>query len=106
MKIGSPADTPPLAPTAAGRTPSGEAAVKTPAAPATPSTAEASAQVEISSAAATLMKSVDASSAEFDADKVARISQAVADGSFKVDPAAIADKLIANAQELLTRASN
>jgi negative regulator of flagellin synthesis FlgM len=39
--------------------------------------------------------------ADFDADKVARISQAISDGSFKVNPEVIADKLIANAQELL-----
>ena len=49
--------------------------------------------------AATLLSS--GSSADFDADKVARISGAIATGSFKVDHAAIADKLIANAQELL-----
>ena len=38
-----------------------------------------------------------------DADKVARISAQIADGSFKINPEAIADKLIANAQELLAK---
>jgi len=103
MKIGSPADKPPVAPATTGRTHSGEAAAKTTA---TAGAAEASAQVELSSTAATLMSGVSGSSAEFDAEKVARIAQAIADGSFKVDHAAIADKLIANAKELLTKASH
>ena len=103
MKIGSPADKPPVAPATSGRTAPGEASAKTPAAP---GAAEASAQVDISNAAAALLSGVDASSAEFDAEKVARVSQAIADGSFKVHPEAIADKLIANAQELLTKASH
>ena len=37
----------------------------------------------------------------FDSDKVQRISDAIRDGKFKINPEAIADKLIANAQELL-----
>ena len=37
----------------------------------------------------------------FDADKVKRISEAIRDGKFSVNADAIADKLIANAQELL-----
>ena len=37
----------------------------------------------------------------FDADKVQRISDAIREGKFTVNPDAIADKLIANAQELL-----
>ncbi len=61
---------------------------------------EASAQVEISSAAAQLVKSNESS---FDAAKVQRISQQIAEGSFKPDANGIADKLIANAQELLAR---
>jgi negative regulator of flagellin synthesis FlgM len=103
MKIGSPADKPLVAPATTGKTAPGEATAK---AAANPTAAEASAQVDISAEAASLLKGVGASNAEFDAEKVARISQAIADGSFKVDPAAIADKLIANAQELLTKASH
>lgn len=103
MKIGSPADKPTVAPATTDRTASSAGPAK-PAA--TPGTAEASAQVELSSAAAALLSGVGGATAEFDAEKVARISQAIADGSFKVDPAAIADKLIANAQELLSKASH
>lgn len=39
----------------------------------------------------------------FDAAKVERISQSIKEGTFKPNPEAIADKLIANAQELLAR---
>ena len=42
-------------------------------------------------------------SGEFDAEKVARMSAAIASGDFKINAEAIADKLIANAQELLAK---
>jgi hypothetical protein len=38
-----------------------------------------------------------------DAEKVARMSEAIASGNFKINAEAIADKLIANAQELLVK---
>lgn len=41
----------------------------------------------------------------FDAAKVEQIAQAIRDGTLKIDAGAIADKLIANAQELLDRPS-
>jgi negative regulator of flagellin synthesis FlgM len=46
---------------------------------------------------------VDAAGAEFDADKVQRVAQAIRDGRYTIDAAAIADRLIANARELLER---
>ena len=97
MKIGNPADKPPVAPAATGRTACGDAKGT-----GAGGQAEASAQVELSNTAAALLSG--SASAEFDAGKVARMSQAIADGTFKADPEAIADKLIANAQELLTKA--
>jgi len=71
------------------------------AAPAAGSAAstEPSAKVELSTAAASL----NASGSEFDADKVDRIAAAIREGRYHVNAEAIADKLIANAQELLVR---
>ncbi len=63
--------------------------------------AEPSAQVALSTAATALTSS--STEASFDAKKVERIAQAIRDGKFKVNPEAIADKLIVNAQELLGR---
>lgn len=65
---------------------------------------ESSAQIELSSTASKLLSGVP-DDGSFDAEKVARISQAIAEGSFKVNPEAIADKLLANAQEMVTRMS-
>jgi negative regulator of flagellin synthesis FlgM len=65
--------------------------------------AAASTQVELSSTAATLRAGTTQASADFDTEKVNRISQSIADGSFTVNPEAIADKLISNAQELLSK---
>jgi negative regulator of flagellin synthesis FlgM len=62
--------------------------------------ADASAQVQLSAAASSLLGAAPAE-ADFDADKVARISQAIDNGSYKVNAEVIADRLIANAQELL-----
>ena len=98
MKIGNPADKPAVAPIKAGPgTPAASGAA--PAAGALPAPADASARIELSNTAATLL--TGGASAEFDAEKVARISKAIDAGTFKINPEAIADKLISNAAELL-----
>lgn len=68
-----------------------------------PAKADASAKIELSSTAATLLSA--SGTPEFDAAKVAAISKAIDEGSYKVNPEAIADKLLANAQELLSKTS-
>jgi len=65
---------------------------------------EPSAKVALSSQAA--LQGNDASRADFDAEKVARIAQAIRDGKFQVNADAIADKLIANARDLLPKSSH
>ncbi|ODU09984.1 MAG: flagellar biosynthesis anti-sigma factor FlgM [Rubrivivax sp. SCN 71-131] len=67
-----------------------------------PTAADGSAKVAISPEAAALAAGTEG---VFDAAKVERVGQAIKDGSYRVDPEVIADKLIANAQELLGRGS-
>jgi len=100
MKIGNPAsgihDQAPAAPAGTGRTEPDHAAKAKP-----DGVVDHSAKVELSSTATSLLSSAKGASSEFDTDKVGRISQAITDGTFQVNAGAIADKLIANAQELL-----
>jgi len=63
--------------------------------------AEPSAQVALSPAASALAGA--GTDPAFDAAKVERVAQAIRDGKFTVNPEAIADKLIVNAEELLGR---
>ena len=106
MKIGHPVEQPtPLpaaAPAPAAAAAAGDSAKAAATAAAIPAQADASAKIELSNTASTLLSG--SSTAEFDAEKVARVAKAIGDGSFKVNPEVIADKLIANAQELLTQA--
>ncbi len=98
MKIGNPADKRSIAPVenAPAQAQKGTEAAKK-AGPG--ASTDPSAKVQLSGAAESLMAGGDI--AEFDAEKVARVEKAIADGTYKVNPEAIADKLIANAQELL-----
>ena len=70
-----------------------------PAAPQATLAAEPSARVALSPAVTQL--AAGGTEGVFDSDKVQRISDAIRDGKFQINPEAIADKLIANAQELL-----
>ena len=87
----------PLAPAVGERKP-GAAAPPTLARSTEPA-AEPSARVALSLTAAQL--AAGGSDGVFDSAKVQRISDAIRDGKFRINPEAIADKLIANAQELL-----
>ncbi len=100
MKIGNLAEKPAPAVTPSG-TPAANGNAQAPGAPAIPETADASAKIELSNTASTLL--AGPTTPEFDAAKVARISDAIGAGTFKVNPTVIADKLIANAQELLSK---
>ena len=62
---------------------------------------DSSTQVELSPEATMLSQASQDPS--FDQAKVERIAQAIRDGSFSVNPGAIADKLLSNAQEVLGR---
>jgi negative regulator of flagellin synthesis FlgM len=66
--------------------------------------AEVSAKVELSAAASLL--AAEGNTADFDAEKVERIAQAIRDGKFQVDAEAIADKLIAHTRELIAPRSH
>jgi negative regulator of flagellin synthesis FlgM len=101
MKIGHSADKPLPSPAVGTPAASAETAKAAPAHAGGAADVDASATVALSSTASTLLST--ATTGEFDADKVARIAGQIADGSFKVNPEAIADKLIANAQELLSK---
>ena len=61
---------------------------------------EASAKVQLSETVSQL--SAGSTESVFDAKKVEKISNAIRDGKFQVNAGAIADKLISNAQELLS----
>ena len=65
---------------------------------------EASAKVELSAAASLL--AAEGNTADFDAEKVSRIAQAIRDGQFEVNAEAIADKLLAHTRDLLKPASH
>ena len=103
MKIGNPADKPlavvPTTSQGAGidsaKAGSQAATLAAPAA----GTPDPSAKVELSSTAAALLSGTT----PFDAEKVARISQAIAEGTFRINPEVIADKLIGNAREWLSK---
>jgi negative regulator of flagellin synthesis FlgM len=100
MKLGSPADKPAAVSTPSTTAPTANNGASNPVVPPVPAT-EPSAKVALSDAASKLLAQDAAPSTDFDAEKVARIASAIDNGSFKIDAGAIADKLIANATEVL-----
>lgn len=105
MKIGNPADKPAAsAPVAPVRNQPAETAKAQESAAHGAAASDASAKVELSNTAASLLEG--GASSDFDAEKVARIAQAISEGKFEIDAGKIADRLIANAHEVLGKAQH
>ncbi|MFZ3128165.1 MAG: flagellar biosynthesis anti-sigma factor FlgM [Rhodoferax sp.] len=105
MKIGHPSDiqasvTQSQSP-AAQKSAQGSSAAA--AANAAQSTRSAGVAVTVSTAARGLEKSSRNEAADIDTQKVASVRAAIQDGTYVVNPEAIADKLLSNAQEMLNR---
>jgi negative regulator of flagellin synthesis FlgM len=89
----------PASKTSANNTPKAEqSAVQT----ATSTANSAGVSVVITSAARTMGKDALNQASEIDSKKVAAMKAAIQDGSFTVNAEAIADKLLSNAQEMLS----
>lgn len=101
MKIGQPKDipaTPPVSPTSVKAGPANG-----PAATATQTAKSAGVAVTVSTTARTLEQVSRGDTAEVDTDKVNAVRSAIEQGTYVVNAEAIADKLLANAQEMLDR---
>jgi negative regulator of flagellin synthesis FlgM len=70
------------------------------------STRAAGVAVTVSSLARALEKSETSSAADVDTQKVATVKSAIQDGTYVVNPEAIADKLLSIAQEMLKRTTS
>jgi negative regulator of flagellin synthesis FlgM len=70
------------------------------------STRSAGVAVTVSTLARGLEKSGRNEGADVDAQKVASVRAAIENGSYVVNPEAIADKLLTNAQEMLSRTTS
>jgi negative regulator of flagellin synthesis FlgM len=104
MKIGQTPDIPlnANAPVQSSQSKTGQSA----AASATKGATSAGVAVTVSTLARTLDLAKTADNADFDTDKVNAVRTAIEQGTYEVNPEAIADKLLANAQEMLNRTRN
>lgn len=109
MKIGQPSDIPaslppvnsPASPKAGAQAGTAAAANST----AAQSTRSSGVAVSVSQQARALEKSQRNEAEDIDTQKVASVRAAIQDGTYEVNAEAIADKLLANAQEMLQRTS-
>ena len=105
MKIGQSSDNPvPASSTAQPVSPkSGQSASSTANAAAAKSTQSAGVAVTVSTLARSLGAAKSGETADVDMEKVNAVRSAIRQGTYKVNPEAIADKLLGNAQEMLDR---
>jgi negative regulator of flagellin synthesis FlgM len=95
MKIGPLENKSGLTPVNADRKPAAGGAAPASSSP------EPSTKVELSAAASVIANGL--ADGSFDAQKVERLSRAIRDRNYQIDAQAIADRLLANARELLDR---
>lgn len=107
MKIGQPSDIPVSASqnASANAQKASQSASATASDAATQSTRSAGVAVTVSTLARDLEKTEKSDGGDIDAQKVASVKASIQDGTFTVNAEAIADKMLANAQELLNRTS-
>jgi negative regulator of flagellin synthesis FlgM len=107
MKIGQPPELPLVqnSPPAANSATAPKATPEA-AASATQSAKSASVAVTVSTQARALEQANRGESADVNMDKVNAMRAAIEQGTFVVNPEVIADKLLANAQEMLNRTHN
>lgn len=108
MKIGQPPEIPPSvnpgsasAAQKAAQQPGTAAAAAN--ANASKSTRSAGVAVTVSTLAQSLEKSAGTQPGDIDTEKVASVRSSIENGTYVVNPEAIADKLLSNAQEILNR---
>lgn len=105
MKIGQPSDlptsvTPPASAATSAAAKAGQGAAATAA---NNASSTAGVAVTISARVQTLQQADRAETAEVDMDKVNAVRSAIEQGTYVVNPEVIADKLLANAKEMLVR---
>nr|WP_186329718.1 flagellar biosynthesis anti-sigma factor FlgM [Variovorax boronicumulans] len=101
MKIGQTPDPNPGITPAKRPGPETEAAAQAKAAAVRTPAATPGASVSVSTLGKTLEATRRADAGDIDQAKVDEIKAAIADGSYQINPEAIADKMLANAQEML-----
>lgn len=108
MKIGQPSDNPiPVSSNATSAPPkAGQGATTTATATTAKSAQSAGVAVTVSTLARSLGAAKNGDASVIDAKKVAQVRSAIEQGTFVVNAEAIADKLLANAQEMLKRTTS
>lgn len=106
MKVGQPADLPKVSTTPQAGSGAAAPAKKEAAATASGAASSAGVAVTVSTSVRTLEQANRGETPDVDTDKVNAVRQAIEDGTYVVNAEVIADKLLANAQEMLNRTRN
>ncbi len=106
MKVGQPADLPKVSAPPAAASGAAAPAKKEAAATAASTASSSGVAVTVSTTVRNLEQANRGEAADIDLEKVEAVRAAIEDGTYVVNPEAIADKLLSNAQEMLNRTQN